>query len=272
MIAPPPAAHPVKRVLRAAGLRRSRAAAVRMCCERNVMTALHRRNAAPRSRILCYHSVGTPEWGNNDVSPRRFREQLESALHLGYRFVPASIIANGAGAPKDLAVTFDDGVRSVATNAAPILRELGIPWTLFVVTAWADGHAPFHPEQLLGWREVERLANDGATIASHSVTHPNFGRLAPDSVVQELEASRRTLESRLGILTAEFAIPMGQSADWTQHAMDAATSAGYTTVYAQSEERRAPGTVARTFVTRWDRPAIFRAALGGAFDRWEEWY
>ncbi len=51
----------------------------------------------------------------------------------------------------------------------------------------------------------------------------------------------------------------------------AARAAGYTAVFAQSEERRPPGTVPRTFITRFDGDRIFRGALGGAFDRWEEW-
>ena len=42
-------------------------------------------------------------------------------------------------------------------------------------------------------------------------------------------------------------------------------------MFAQAEETRPAETVARTFVTRWDGDRVFRAALGGAFDRWEEW-
>ena len=39
----------------------------------------------------------------------------------------------------DLAITFDDGLKSVLTNAAPILAEYDVPWSLFVVSDWADG-------------------------------------------------------------------------------------------------------------------------------------
>lgn len=52
----------------------------------------------------------------------------------------------------------------------------------------------------------------------------------------------------------------------------AAAEAGYTTVYAQSVDTRPDGTVLDTFITRVDRPKIFRAALAGAYDGWEEWY
>ncbi|HZU77922.1 MAG TPA: polysaccharide deacetylase family protein, partial [Dehalococcoidia bacterium] len=154
---------------------------------------------------------------------------------------------------------------------APLLAELGIPWTLFVVTGWADGCHPFGEDVLLGWRDIERLAQQGATIASHSVTHPNFARLDREGAMQELVESRQTLAARVGICTTEFAIPMGQSHDWTDVAHTAALAAGYQTVYAQSVQRRHPRTVARTFVTRFDGSRLFRAALRGSYDGWEEW-
>jgi hypothetical protein len=47
---------------------------------------------------------------------------------------------------------------------------------------------------------------------------------------------------------------------------------GYTTVYAQAVDTRPAGTVPRTFITRIDRPKVFRAALAGAYDGWEEWH
>ena len=35
-----------------------------------------------------------------------------------------------------VAITFDDGYRSVLTNAAPILSRLGLVATMFVPTKW----------------------------------------------------------------------------------------------------------------------------------------
>jgi hypothetical protein len=46
---------------------------------------------------------------------------------------------------------------------------------------------------------------------------------------------------------------------------------GFKTIYSQAEETRPPGTVPRTFVTHFDDDRIFKAALRGAYDRWEEW-
>ena len=219
-------------------------------------------------RILCYHSLNQSEWGINDVAPHRFRQQLELALDAGYRFVPASEIVRSGGDPRDLAVTFDDGARSVLTVAAPILASYGIPFSLFVVSDWSeDGHRG----NALGWDEVIRVAELGAEIGNHSSTHPDFSMLSKDQALQEIGGAEDLIRRRTGIRTSTFAIPLGQSRNWTPRADEAARELGYRVIYAQAESTRSPGTVARTFVTKFDSPRVFGALLRGRFDRWEEW-
>ncbi len=263
------------RVAARLGVRRSTLAAARVYAERQALALgreLRGTSSRGAGRILCYHAVGTPAWGVNDVSPRGLRAQIQTALALGFRFVPAEDIRRNGGTPRDLAITFDDGLASVALNAAPVLKDLQIPWTMFVVTDWADGRHAFGPDICLSWRQLEGLAAQGATIGSHSVTHPNFGRLSLAQAEDELACSRRTIDANIGINTTQFAIPFGQSRDWPPAAHAAARATGYTAIYAQSERRRPPGTVARTFITRFDDDRLFRAALRGAFDAWEEWF
>jgi peptidoglycan/xylan/chitin deacetylase (PgdA/CDA1 family) len=196
---------------------------------------------------------------------------LQIAVDDGWSFAtPAEVIAFPD--KPQLALTFDDGLNSVLANALPVLRHHSVPATAFVVTGWADRTPDWCRTLLLDWRGISTLQGGGVTIASHSVTHSDFSRLAPGEMRQELEESRERLRAVLGIETGEFAIPYGQSANWTPSATRAAAEAGYTTVYAQCVATRPAGTVPRTFVTRIDRPALFRAALSGAYDRWEEWY
>src|SRR5262249_56630751 len=91
---------------------------------------------------------------------------------------PAEVIAEPD--KPQLALTFDDGLASVLANAAPVLRHHGIPATMFVVTGWADGQPPSGQEHLvLDWQGVSALRKAGLSLASHSVTHPDFGRLEP---------------------------------------------------------------------------------------------
>jgi peptidoglycan/xylan/chitin deacetylase (PgdA/CDA1 family) len=249
----------------------------RLRLERWGLAARHRVAAGSgrdrRGRILAYHSIGTPEWGVNDVTPGDFERHLQIAADDGWSFATSAEVIAEPDKPQ-LALTFDDGMASVLANALPVLRHHGIPATVFVVTGWADGQVPgnYSRPVVLDWRGLSALQEGGMTLASHSVTHADFGRLESGQARRELEVSRERLHRVLGVETSEFAIPLGQSRNWSPVAGLAAAEAGYTTVYAQCVSARPEGTIARTFITRIDRPVLFRAALAGAYDNWEEWY
>jgi peptidoglycan/xylan/chitin deacetylase (PgdA/CDA1 family) len=268
----PPVKQALKGLLRSTGLRRAHVATARLCCERNLLAFSRPRRARDVGRILCYHSIGQPEWGVNDVAPEQLRRHIELALDSGLRFVPASELARTGGGKKDIAITFDDGMRSVLSNAAPILAEYKVPWSLFVVSDWAEGKGVWGPEVVLLWRDIEKLLHAGVELGSHSVTHPDFTHLEASRITDELGTSRRVIGERLGITPSSFAIPFGQSMNWPALAAKAAHDTGYDVVYAQAEDTRPAGTVPRTFVTRFDGDRIFRALLNGAYDRWEEWF
>jgi peptidoglycan/xylan/chitin deacetylase (PgdA/CDA1 family) len=251
---------------------RQRMATARMYCERHALASFGRQHFKSSGRLLCYHAVGQPELGVNNASPLLFRRQIEFAIQQGYKFVPAARIASGDGGPHDLSITFDDGWRSVLTTAARILSEYGIPWTLFVTTGFVEMPSDWHRSRVLGWDELGELMKMGVEIGSHSVSHPDFGSIEQDEATDELNASRMKLKSRLGLSVDAFAIPFGQSKNWTSFAHQAARRAGYKLIYSQAENTRPQGTIPRTFVTSMDNDRIFKALLGGAFDNWEEWY
>jgi len=261
----------LKTLARAAGIDRMKFAAMRMCCERHVLARVGRSRKRFIGRILCYHTIGQDEWGVNDVTPTQFRRHIELALNAGYRFVPASHIVRTGGSARDLAITFDDGMKSVVTHAAPILKEYGVPWTFFPVSDWTDQKVPWLADTCMTWRDVESLMAEGAEMGSHSATHPDFGAIGYAQMVDELAGSRDLFHRRLGYAPPTFAIPLGQSMNWKDMALRAAREAGYEVIYAQAEETRPAGTVARTFISKFDGDRIFRALLKGKFDYWEEW-
>jgi peptidoglycan/xylan/chitin deacetylase (PgdA/CDA1 family) len=264
----------VKQVVRGTGLRRSHLATARLCCERHLLATFNSNRAGPRKvgRILCYHSIGQPAWGVNDVPVATFRKQIEFALNAGFEFVPASEIVLHGGKPKSLSITFDDGMKSVLEQGAPILAEYNIPWSIFIVSDWSDGEGSWPEGTFLNWKDVDRLAAAGAEIGSHSVTHPDFSTIEQSRIEDELGRSRDTIRSRIGIDPRSFAIPFGQSQNWPAIAAQAARRVGYDVVYAQAENTRPSHTVARTFITGFDGNRVFKAALDGAYDSWEEWF
>ena len=262
----------LKRLVReSTGLERRHVEAARMYAERHLLALSPRRRARERGRILCFHSVGQPEFGVNDVPPERFRRHIELALSLGYRFVAPSKIARDGGEPMDLAVSFDDALKSVLTEADPILREHHIPYSVFAVSEWSDQGQDWQKEKVLSWDELGRMREAGVEVGSHSATHRNFGCIDEVRARREFEQSRKTMQARLGYAPDIFAIPFGQSRNWNETADRAARESGFTTIYAQAEDTRPPNTIPRTFVTKLDDDRIFRALLRGAYDRWEEW-
>jgi peptidoglycan/xylan/chitin deacetylase (PgdA/CDA1 family) len=251
---------------------RANVAEARLFAERHWLAGAGRRRARRSGRILCYHSIGQPEYGVNDVAPERFRRHLDLALAAGYRFVAPSQIARTGGGPKELAISFDDGLKSVLTNAAPILEERGIPFAVFPVSNWSDMKPAWCPERVLTWGELELLLKRGAELGSHSVSHPDFAKIGHQQRLDELAQSRDVIRQRLGFAPESFAIPFGQSGNWPEPCAEAARRAGYSIVYAQAEETRPKGTVPRTFVTKHDSDRVFKAVLAGKYDRWEEWF
>ena len=98
-----------------------------------------------RFLVLCYHRV------NDDAHPffpgtpvALFREQMET-LRRYFAVLPLAELAERArlrDLPRNgVAVTFDDGYRDNYTNAFPVLRDLGLPATIFLTTEAVDGNA-----------------------------------------------------------------------------------------------------------------------------------
>lgn len=101
---------------------------------------LHRRKAV----ILTYHGLladappaATRELHKIFVTAEQFRAQM-ALLRARYQVLPLHELVHrlSAGETGDrlAAVTFDDGWRTTRSLAAPILRDLGIPATVFIAT------------------------------------------------------------------------------------------------------------------------------------------
>jgi peptidoglycan/xylan/chitin deacetylase (PgdA/CDA1 family)/GT2 family glycosyltransferase len=178
------------------------------------------RSGDPGVRILAYHAVdddADPGTAPKTVSPEQFERQVTTLLDAGFRFIDAaSLIAHLDGRPlpdRSLVMTFDDAYSGVARHAAPVLRRLGVPAIICVVTAelggrnrWtAGGRMP-----LLDVADLARLRDDGWEVASHSRTHRHLTTLPRDSITDELRGSRVDLV-RAGLgLSRLFAYPFGE--------------------------------------------------------------
>jgi peptidoglycan/xylan/chitin deacetylase (PgdA/CDA1 family) len=132
-------------------------------------------------RVLTYHRVreplDTPRLDPTLVSatPERFAWQMKH-LARWYRPVPLAAVAAAftGGAPlppRAVHVTFDDAYRDFGEVAWPILRDLGIPVTLFVPTAYPGDH-----QRYLWWDRVHRAVALTGLGAPGGVPGPTVAR------------------------------------------------------------------------------------------------
>jgi peptidoglycan/xylan/chitin deacetylase (PgdA/CDA1 family) len=103
-----------------------------------------------RLLILCYHGISFEdehEWSPGlYLSAGGFRERMRILAEGGYSVLPLGEalqrLQNGTLPPRSVAITFDDGEYNFHALAYPILKEFGLPATLYVATYYCRKQIP----------------------------------------------------------------------------------------------------------------------------------
>jgi peptidoglycan/xylan/chitin deacetylase (PgdA/CDA1 family) len=176
-------------------------------------------------------------------------------------------------------VTFDDGYEGVYRYAWPILRELKIPATVFLATAYLDREGPFPfddwpaagsstviPEL---WRPLrvdqcrEMLSDGRIEMGCHTHTHQVF-RGRADELSGDLRLSVETLRRQFDLMDATFAFPYGITApDLSAVARKVGLLCALTTQGALVRTGSDPFTWGRFAVEEVDTAATIAAQLDG---------
>lgn len=164
-------------------------------------------HAEPGLYTLCYHQVPA-------ALQDRFGEQLR---HLGRHgdFIDADTACERleSGWPaRDRAflVTFDDGYADTHDVAMPVMRALGVPGIVFLVSDWLDAPPQGEGERLYMTRaDVASWLAAGLQIGSHGARHLQLSTLPGEAVAVEMARSRRALSELAGRPVDHFACPWG---------------------------------------------------------------
>ena len=192
-----------------------------------------------RLPILVYHRFAAKATDSMTVRTNHFAAQLDYLAGHGYTVVPlrqaVACLRGEAVAlpPKALAITVDDGHRSVYTDMLPLVRRQRIPVTLFIYPS-AISNASY----ALTWEQLAELRASGLfEVQSHTYWHPNFKqeqrRLTPEQyqalVRMQLEKSRSVIAAHLGTPVDLLAWPFGiHDADLIARAAAAGYRAAFT--------------------------------------------
>ena len=230
--------------------------------------------------ILTYHRVSNKmpnPWNRHEtVTPEQFREHLtflkEHGFHVMALDEAIKTLQNNQKAiqPKSVVLTFDDGDRTYAENAVPILREFQYPSTEFILgkaSSCSQG-------DYLSWPEISDLAKDplvtfhSHTFDAHSTmqaqgktyfaTDPLYlqgeHRVESESehslrVLQDFKQEQDLFEKNLGRRDNTIALPYGHAA---QSFISLGKTSGYSYVLTQDRTQANRSKVDPTHIYRLD--------------------
>ena len=226
-------------------------------------------------RILGYHRIADAR-DPLAVHPVRFRRQMELVRASGAEPVTLAaaldLLAAGPVHGRYICVTFDDAYRDNLEAAAPVLRSLEIPATIFVPTDVLDGTGSYwwyaDPPPALTWDEVRALDAGGlVAFGSHTCAHPHLPRVDDATARAEIVRSRAVLAERLGHEVDTFCYPAGL---YGERDVALVREAGYraalTTDPGVNHGDDDPLQLKRTLVYRDDGARVFQAKLDGLVD------
>lgn len=248
--------------------------------------------AGNRLGILMYHRVVDPVPGIDpptwNITPAGFHEQLAGLLARGFQAWPLQRVIEHHDLSKELppkvfVVTFDDGHESVYTNGWPVLRELGVPATVFLSTAFLDSQKPFPFDDWAGagsslapietWRPLssaqcrEMMADGLVDLGAHTHTHQDFGDRSLDFRL-DLAINVNELQSLYRGPKPGFTFPFGRvNPGLMDAAQNGSVTCALTTFGIPVNACDSPFGWGRFDVEAWDTSQTLAAKLGG----WYSW-
>lgn len=169
--------------------------------------------------VLQYHHVSEDTPAATSVTPALFRQHMAHIKDAGYTVVAledlVAQLKTGEVLPdKSVAISFDDGYRSIYEVAFPILKRYGWPFTVFVN---AKPHDERH-RQFASWEQLREMAAAGATIANHSYSHSHMLRRLPgetegawrERIHEEVVRAEQSISRETGQAHRLFAYPYGE--------------------------------------------------------------
>jgi len=175
--------------------------------------------------IIMYHAV------EDEPRPAKYKHfyvtASEFAFHVrwlriaGYQPVSldtllAAMDGEATLPEKPIVLTFDDGYENLMRNAAPLLAELGWPYTVFLVSERIGGKNDwvvpegYEPTPLLSWPQILELSAQGfAQFQPHTATHPKLKELDKSAIRREIADCRDRLQDRLQAAMTCLCYPYG---------------------------------------------------------------
>ncbi|EAP99603.1 polysaccharide deacetylase family protein [Janibacter sp. HTCC2649] len=228
------------------------------------------RNApATGASLLIYHRIGGGTSDELDLATSDFRRQLDVLASHDVVSLDTALDRLDAGdTSPSVVLTFDDGFDDVHANAWPLLRERGLPFTVYLASGYVDDTMVWEGSTAKGragrgmtWDQLAELVNSGlCTIGNHTHSH-----VRPEVLTEaELDACTEAVENHLGVTPRHFTYPWGIPVP----AMEARLRARFRSASTGELGRNLPDAnrmrLTRVPVRQSDPESFFAAKLTGA--------
>jgi peptidoglycan/xylan/chitin deacetylase (PgdA/CDA1 family) len=197
--------------------------------------------------VIQYHKIDTPPRDalvrGGYTPPGRFARQIAYLKKQGFVFYSASELVeyyreHDSFPPKGITVTLDDGWRDNYTHAFPVLRELGVKATIFLVSSCIDqvsSKAQAKGESgraHLSRAEILEMSRHSIEFGSHSLNHKLFHEIPLSEVKLEVENAKGQIEGLLQKPCKVFAYPAGYFSGEAKRVIESAGHiAAFSTIY-----------------------------------------
>jgi peptidoglycan/xylan/chitin deacetylase (PgdA/CDA1 family) len=204
--------------------------------------------------ILMYHVIGDPPpgaaWPQLYVSTEEFAAQVAWLDRNGFQAVTLSAVwrawhGGPALPPRPVVFTFDDGHRSIVTEALPVLRHHDWPAVLNLKLGNLE------PGSFTA-AHVLTLVGAGWELGAHTFTHPDLRSLGAAELEREIAGSRHEIARRFAVRVDFFCYPAGRYDTRVVAAVRAAGYLGATTTIDGLATPERPFELKRVRVSRGD--------------------
>lgn len=175
--------------------------------------------------VICYHAVTDDQSKKNSiVIPKdKFKEQLKTIKDYGYITLTMSelnayLFEDKPIPEKSVVITFDDGYRDNYVNAFPILKELNMKASIFVIGSYVN------KDLYLTGDEIKEMSDYGIDIESHTFSHKGLPTMSYDEQLKELKKSKEVIEKLTQKKVISIAYPEGK---YNENTKKAVSNAGY---------------------------------------------
>lgn len=145
-----------------------------------------------------------------------FCEPLDNVVSVTVRTRERGVIRTQkivSGHTGILSLTFDDGCKSVYSQAGPVLAARGVAGTAYIVPSWVRDYGAAY----MSWNDIYELSAQGWDIGSHTMTHKSLAGVDDSTLHYELGQSRVELRAH-GHDGVSFSLPHGE---YDEPALDA---------------------------------------------------